>query len=359
MRLWRGAWVLALPLWLMAASSAAQSTGSSFGGGGFGGGGGGGSSGGGYSGGGGGYSGGGYSGGGYSGGGYSGGGGGYSGGGDGYSGGTWTSTSSSGGSLFGSALGFALLMLLAVAIHVARSKQVSRSRSYSPYRPTMDVSALSVAVDADARRRLQAALDEAAAQGDTSTPRGRRTLLAQVARLLLAERDRWLYVGGRDASPDAPSPAEATFRHITTDLRSRFRHELLRNIEGRTEAMASPNVTPQAREGEGVCVISVAVAARRNLFDLGPAPDRQRFEQALQLFASLTEEDLVAFEVIWSPSKDEDRMSTAELEVLYPEMKPMGGAMVGRIVCGHCSASYARELGRCPECGAPAAARSS
>jgi hypothetical protein len=67
--------------------------------------------------------------------------------------------------------------------------------------------------------------------------------------------------------------------------------------------------------------------------------------------------NLVALEVIWSPAAEEDRMSTAELEVLYPELRRIDEAtFVGRVFCDYCDYPYAAELGKCPQCGAPAKA---
>lgn len=52
-----------------------------------------------------------------------------------------------------------------------------------------------------------------------------------------------------------------------------------------------------------------------------------------------------------SPSEETDRMSSAELEVLYPQWVRLDEG-VGRVVCAHCRAVWARELLRCPACGA-------
>lgn len=59
--------------------------------------------------------------------------------------------------------------------------------------------------------------------------------------------------------------------------------------------------------------------------------------------APASPDDMRALEVIWSPSEENDRMSSLELEQLYPELIPLGSG-VGRYVCGFCRAPFPREL---------------
>lgn len=55
-------------------------------------------------------------------------------------------------------------------------------------------------------------------------------------------------------------------------------------------------------------------------------------------------------------SVETDRMSTAELEVLYPELRRIEEHTIGgRVFCGYCGSPFAQELSRCPHCGGPAA----
>ncbi len=217
----------------------------------------------------------------------------------------------------------------------------------------VDVTSLMIAIDARARSRLQRKLDEMARTGNTSTAAGRRQLLSAAIAAIEAERAAWAYVGSHDARPAPPAQAERTFTRMTGDLRSRFRHELVRNVEGAIDRRDGPQMTARAEEGDGLCVVTFVVAAKRTLADLDGIADPNRFRQALRVLRSLSVPELVAFEVIWSPSDENDRMSSAELEVLYPEMHPIADEPMGRVACGHCGATYARELGQCPSCGAP------
>jgi hypothetical protein len=59
-------------------------------------------------------------------------------------------------------------------------------------------------------------------------------------------------------------------------------------------------------------------------------------------------------EVIWSPAAADDRLSTAELEHLYPELRAIDPeSVLGRVICAYCGGPYSGELLRCPHCDAP------
>ncbi|MBO6939695.1 MAG: DUF1517 domain-containing protein [Deltaproteobacteria bacterium] len=213
-----------------------------------------------------------------------------------------------------------------------------------------DVSALMIAFDARARSFLQPKLD-AMARGAQGWEQ--HQLLAGVVRLLVEHRQSWVYLGAMDAIPAGLDESERIFERFTSDVRSRFRDEMVRGIDGRVQTREGAAVRPAADEGDGLCVVSVVVEARDVLADLRGLSDPNQMAAALENFARVPPAELVAFEVIWSPADDADRMSSAELEVLYPELRPVGAAEVGRVACAHCGTAYARELQWCPSCGAP------
>ncbi len=218
----------------------------------------------------------------------------------------------------------------------------------------VDVSAIRIAVDWRARRYLQARLDALARSGRTRTKAGLVELLRSTAELLSSVRLAWLYGGATNHRPMEKLEAQGTFTKLGVDARSRFRRELVRVEDGVTTEGDAAALTPRAEEGAGVVVVTILVAARRELFDVGPASDANELESALAGLRRLSENDLVALEVVWSPSAEDDRMSTAELEALYPDLVRLDEASVGgRVFCDYCAGPFAEELGRCPHCGAP------
>jgi hypothetical protein len=98
--------------------------------------------------------------------------------------------------------------------------------------------------------------------------------------------------------------------------------------------------------------VTLAVAARRELPDVGDVHDARRLRAVLEDLAAISSRELVAMEVIWSPAVETDRMSTAELETLYPELRKIDPqSIAGRVFCKFCAGPYAVELLKCPHCG--------
>lgn len=218
----------------------------------------------------------------------------------------------------------------------------------------VDVSALSIAIDWRARKTVQRALSMLRDGRGDYRGGGKATraelieLLHATANVLREHRVAWLYAGGRDVPPASLEIARGRFNEMVADLRSRYRHELR---DDEAPALADP----RPEEGEGVVVVSLVVAARGDLLGLRSATDAHSVELHLNRLGNAGLE-LQAFEAIWSPAAERDRMSTAELEVLYPELQKLDEAsQAGRVFCSHCDAPYAGELESCPACGAPRA----
>jgi hypothetical protein len=76
--------------------------------------------------------------------------------------------------------------------------------------------------------------------------------------------------------------------------------------------------------------------------------------------ASNTPETMLALEVIWIPAAEEDRMSSAEMQAIFPHLRAVdpeasagGVPELGRVTCGYCGAIFAAELRFCSQCGGP------
>lgn len=218
----------------------------------------------------------------------------------------------------------------------------------------MDVTVLTFGIDWRARRALQEKLESLGKHGDTATSEGLVALLRQVVASLRAAEMSWLYAGAINASPMEAQQAEQRFRRATQDARSRFKHELRSDVDGKTSSEAAPALKAKSHEGEGVVVVTLAVAARRELRDVVDPTDAPTMREALKELSHVPPGELVALEVIWSPSAEQDRMSTAELEAFYPELEKIDeSSIAGRVFCRHCQGPFAAELRECPHCGAP------
>jgi uncharacterized membrane protein len=164
---------------------------------------------------------------------------------------------------------------------------------------------------------------------------------------LLASRSSAIRYASWELSTGDP---RAWFGRKTTDLRARFVTERVRNQAGQLVRASGPEHTAREHEGEGLVVVSVLLAGRTPM----PLPEVVRAEDVLRVLATLVPQAsaMQALEVIWSPSEQNDRMSSLELEHHYPELVRLGEGL-GRTLCLYCRSPLPGELPRCPSCGGP------
>lgn len=214
-----------------------------------------------------------------------------------------------------------------------------------PVEPQATLRAVTVAVDGRKRRVVQAALAQWSAAFDLSTTAGMDQCARAITQRLWDVRESVRYASMHHAIVPA-SRAQQRFDAMADTLRDRYVVETVR------ESMRTrgPAVQARAEEGEGFVVVSLVVGLGG---EHTPSPhDVLDWKVALQELIPLNAAHWVALRAVWSPTDEDDRMSSAELEVLYPELRRLDDG-VGRMVCRHCRAVGAKELGRCPACGAP------
>lgn len=202
---------------------------------------------------------------------------------------------------------------------------------------------VSIAFDWNARRAVQGAL-KALAEEPIGDDRQRRDFVVNLANELQthSRSARYLHVSEEQG---APYEIQRRIDAEATSLRARY------SVETAGRSKKTVRVFARPIEGNGLIVVTVLVGYTRKL------PLRHAWthvDQALRMLR--TGPPVQMLEVVWSPSEDNDRLSSAELEVLYPELVPLD-ARLGRTSCQSCAAVYALELEKCPSCGSTDAAR--
>lgn len=201
---------------------------------------------------------------------------------------------------------------------------------------TFVIRRLSLAVGPEARAEVQQALRSIAAGGARTSPE-REKLVGATLELLRRHAPHVRYALW-SVERHRASVGKRRFVELTQSLRERFRHETV----GGTAPV--PHVTASPEEGPGLVVVTlIATGAPRRSF-----PTTLDVPAALDAFHARWP---VGVELIWSPSESNDRMSSAELETLYPELARLSND-VGRVTCAFCGALHAKELRTCPACGA-------
>jgi uncharacterized membrane protein len=217
----------------------------------------------------------------------------------------------------------------------------------SPVRGESRALRVSIAFDWTARAALQASLAAMARRHDLRSRPGLHAAALEIASLLAAHATAARYVAWELAPPGDP---RAWFQTRASDLRARFQKELVRN----TSTEQAAGFVAREHEGQGLVVVSVVVGSKVAV-PVPPATfDERAIAAALRAIGQRGQGETLALEVIWSPAAENDRMSSYELEVHYPELQRTSDG-VGRTQCAYCRAPFPRELGRCPACGAPIA----
>lgn len=248
---------------------------------------------------------------------------------------------------------FLLVLLGGVALLVSRKRAqpfapsytpMPYGQPYAPMAPQVALRRVSVGLAAGRRREVQAELEALQAR----FPHDAYPLAMAARDLLLRTLGDAVY-GYVELGERPESEAEGTFTRTADDLRGRYTVERIQN----DLRLAELQMRAQREEGEGLVVVSLLVALRGAMAAPPITPDRHGVAAALQSL-QCAPHDLLALEIVWSPAQDTDRMSSAELEVVYPELRRLDAqSAYGRVTCGHCAAVYAAELGQCPACGAP------
>jgi uncharacterized membrane protein len=254
-------------------------------------------------------------------------------------------------------LGIAMVAMLLLVVYLRSIGNAGRGRLPGPQARAwmnVDVTAVRIAIDARSREFVQRELAKIAGRG-SSQSRQLLESLQRTIRLLRKCDAAWVYGGASNYHPMSPPVAEGVFRRHAQDARSKFSVELVRNAE----STKGPGYAPKESEGEGVALITLVVAARREIRDFFGGR-RDEINAVLEDLERLTPHELVALEVVWMPADPEDRMSSATLETLerdiakLPPLAGKGGKPMGRVHCAYCRGPFAAELPTCPHCGAPA-----
>lgn len=211
-------------------------------------------------------------------------------------------------------------------------------------RPEATLRVVTVAVDGRQRRRVQQQLASLAGRFDLSQPAAMQQCLVALEALLRGAGESVRYALSHHEFATVAS-AQSRLDQLSDGLRQRYVVETVR------EAMKTrgPEVVARREEGEGFVVVSLVTGYDGEV--AAPANGRGDWRVALGALHPPRVDQWVALRVVWSPTDEGDRMSSAELETLYPELQRLDDG-VGRVVCASCRAVGARELGQCPSCGA-------
>ncbi|WP_299405109.1 DUF1517 domain-containing protein [Acaryochloris sp. IP29b_bin.148] len=187
--------------------------------------------------------------------------------------------------------------------------------------PAVSVNKIQVGLLAEARG-LKADLDRIAQTGNTGSSAGLAKVLQETNLALLRHPEYWVYASA-DSEQTRLVSAEAKFNHLALTERSKFQAETLSNVKQQIQeanrALTKTEDTLTQAPGEYI-VVTLVVAAQGKL-KLPDIKSDQDLRQALNQVGSVSSDQLLALEVLWTPQAESDTLSADDLVAAYPHLK--------------------------------------
>jgi uncharacterized membrane protein len=171
-----------------------------------------------------------------------------------------------------------------------------------------------------AAKELQADLRRLATTADTGTQAGLRRVLQETTLSLLRNPELWVYANAEAAQVPVNS-AEDTFNRLSMQERSKLRKEVFSNVSGRRDQVAAAEERKDSGAVGSDFIAVTLLAATRNRLLLKDANSADALRDALQQLGAISEEDLIALEVIWQPEGIGEVLTTEELLTAYPQLQ--------------------------------------
>ncbi len=194
--------------------------------------------------------------------------------------------------------------------------------------PSVSVTRLQVGLLADARD-LQPELNKIAEVADTNSPQGRAEILQETTLALLRHPEYWVYAGG-DTKQARLNAAEGEFNRLALAERSKFTEETLTNVNNQLKAVLAEDALPGDKtenptdlitQGPGEYIIVTLLVATLGKSEIPKINNTDDLRQALRQVGSISGDNLLAIEVLWTPQAEGDTLSADDLLAEYADLK--------------------------------------
>jgi len=228
------------------------------------------------------------------------------------------------GGLFSIFIVIALANFLMQAFRRAGNEETAENTS----NPTVAIGQVQVGLLAEARE-LQNELDKLALSANTGSAEGRAQVLQEVSLALLRHPEYWVY-GATQAEKTRLAVAEAKFNQLALTERSKVQEETLSNVNNQLRDDNATKALPTDENGELVTtesaapseyiVVTLVVGTLGNL-QLPTINSSDQMRQALSQIGGIGSEQLLAFEVLWTPQAKGDTLTTDDMLAYYPNLQ--------------------------------------
>ena len=145
---------------------------------------------------------------------------------------------------------------------------------------------------------------------------------------LLRNPEYWCY-GNAQSLQTKLQEGETRFNRLVLEERSKLSGESLSNVSGNLQRSSSSTVTiapPTLTEeltivdSRTYIVVTLLVGIEGKL-SLATITNEADLKQAIQLFGSISADQLLSLEILWAPQAENDVMTADELVAQYPDLK--------------------------------------
>jgi uncharacterized membrane protein len=226
---------------------------------------------------------------------------------------------------------FTLLMVIAVATFLIRSFGAAVGNDedgYSPVStatPNVSVAKLQIGLLAKARH-LQDDLNRLATTADTSSNEGLTKVLQETVLSLMRHPEYWAYAAG-ETSRTALSAAETTYNRLLLTERAKINQETISNINNQRSTLEAAAVAQTADtlatldKAASEYIIATLIVATQGNLTLPNITSEADVRQALSTLGSVSSQQLMALDVLWSPQATGESLSSDEVIARYPNLK--------------------------------------
>jgi len=189
-------------------------------------------------------------------------------------------------------------------------------------KPIFAVSKLQVAILVGSYPGVQSQLTDLTLNSDVESAPNRAVFLQECVLVVLRSCDNWSHVCGNSQIFASRAEAEQIFNQLSIQERSKLSVETLSLVNGDIRCL--PSVSAGGRGSGEYIVVTFLIGTEdvRPLF--GDIRDVGKLKIALEKSAATPAENLLIFELIWSPQEERDSLTGDELLSSYPELIQVG-----------------------------------
>ncbi|NEN92930.1 MAG: DUF1517 domain-containing protein [Okeania sp. SIO3H1] len=226
---------------------------------------------------------------------------------------------------------FTILIFIAIANFLVSSfRRATQGDEFDSYsnNPTVSVASVQVGLLAEGRS-LQTDLDRIAENADTGSAAGRAQVLQEATLSLLRHPEYWAY-GSAQTEQARLDSAEAKFNQYALSERSKFSEETLSNYNNQlidknpqTYLLSETDgeLVTQETEAPGEYIVVTVVVGTQGKLQLPVINSTEDVKRALSQMGTISSEQLLAVEVLWTPQASGDTLTSEDMVAEYPNLK--------------------------------------